>query len=130
MVTWRTNPWLKVMRFGFCPNKEIWDALRSEVLNDCHINIGDYPVSDGTPGMTTNWRDSTGTRSLVTLADWLDDEPLELASTLAHECVHLAHRLFEAMHDDEPSEEFTAYIVGGLVKDIFEDFRSTRALAE
>ncbi|XAI96507.1 hypothetical protein [Microcystis phage Mae-JY35] len=127
MVTWRTSPWFKVMRFGFCPNKDMWDVLRAEVLGDCHINIGDYPVNDGTAGMTTNWRDSTGTRHcLVTLADWLDTEPLELASTIAHECVHLATRLTEAMQDDEPSEEFMAYVVGGFVRDIAEDHSSSR----
>lgn len=126
-VLWRTNPWFRVVRYGFCPDEAAWEGERKNALADAHLQIGPYP-SDA--GLTTSWKASNGdAHALVTLADWLDDEPIQLVSTIAHECVHVAAVVTDCMKDDCPSEEFQAYLVGGLVAQIFRDYSDARKRA-
>lgn len=125
-IKWRKNSWFRVLRYGFCPSADLYERERKRVLRSAHVDIGDYPTA---PGMTVLWREPTGPRALVCLGESLDDNPIDLVSTIAHECVHVAHAITEAMADREPSEEFLAYLVGGLVADIFADYSAVRSPA-
>ena len=129
-VRWRTHPWFRVLRYGFCPDEAAWEYERDRALKRAHVEIGPYPASLKYPGMTTSFINDGGARChLVTLADDLDDDPIRLVSTIAHESVHVAEAIIEAMADANPSEEFRAYAVGAITGEIFEDYSRVRSPA-
>lgn len=122
-VKWRVNSWFPVLRYGFCPSEEIWQVERARALRDGHVELGDYPVSESHLGMTTTFLGKFGNpHALLALDASLDDQPVRLASVIAHECVHMAEALSEKMEDRCPSEEFRAYVVGAFVAEMFEDY--------
>lgn len=126
-IKWHRPPLFGCMKFAFCPDVEAWEAERKRVLRQDAIDIAEYPT---TTGMCVTWEDFTSTkRTLITLHAELDSDPIELISTISHECFHLACRVLEAAAEDDAGEETVAYMVGGLVKTIWSDYCLTRGKA-
>lgn len=120
-ITWHQH-WSLTCWYGFCPNRKTWERERRRVLKLRHIDIGDYPE---TSGMTACYR-TPDPRALVVIHTELDDDPIRLVGTLAHEAVHVAMMAFEQMHEDKPGEEITAYAVDQIASHLFEAFILTR----
>lgn len=127
-MVWLRNPWFDVMYYGFCPNPDVWEEVRAWALADAHVELGEYPVGPGvSTGMVSRFKDGLGnTRVVVSLAAWLDDEPVKLMSTLVHECGHVLGTLLEKMDDQESSEEFNCYVMGALVTEMLGEYEKTR----
>ena len=88
----------------------------------------ELPEYPSTSGMTTYWEDNEGRlRVVVTLADWVDDDPVALVGILAHECYHVVCRISEAMADKKPSEEFVAYALSEVTSQMFADYSVVRS---
>lgn len=117
-LRWHTPEWFSVAQYAFCPDAETWEAERHRVLRREHVNIGDYPASGG---LTTNWRERGHAKSLVTISEWHDDQPVELLRTLSHEAVHVASLILREMKEDEAGEETLAYMISGIAADLYAD---------
>ena len=117
-ISWRTAP-IRVLQYAFCPNEDEWAAERRRVLKSAHVDIGDYP---STSGMATSWKEANGCSScMVTLADHVREDASVMWSTIAHESYHVACRVAEVMHDENASEEFMAYLLEEITKNIGRD---------
>jgi hypothetical protein len=124
-IRWRRSAWFNVLHYGFCPDEETWERERAKALVEGHVEIGPYPAH---AGMSVAYLDGKSERRmLVTLGIELDSDPIQLVSTLAHECWHVASAHFEAMKEDEPGEETQAYVLGAIMAEMFEDYSLTRS---
>jgi len=127
-LRWHMPPLFTCMKFAFCPTEEVWEAEREKVKKADTLDIGEYPQTNG---MCVSWRSKGGVlHVLITLDDELDSDPVELISVIAHECYHLACHTLRAASEEEPGEETVAYLVGDLVKTIWEDYCLTRGKAK
>jgi hypothetical protein len=60
--------------------------------------------------------------SVVSLADWQDREPVEVAGLLIHEAVHIWQRYAEDMGEDRPGDEQEAYAVQAIAQELLAEF--------
>lgn len=124
-IVWRKSSWFGVLFYGFCPDEEAWSRVRQKTLSEVHVDIGAYPE---TSGNVTAWVDRLGNaRHLMTISDALDDDPVELIGTLAHESWHIASAIFEGMSEDRSGEEVQAYVLGGITSEMFSDYSQVRS---
>lgn len=115
-IRWRLH-WSRTCWYGLCPDCKTWNVERARVLRRNHLDIGKYSEH---AGLTTLYK-TPDKRYLVTLGDRLDDDPVTLVSTLAHEAVHVVRAAHEAMGENSAGEETLAYEVGVVVRHLFED---------
>jgi hypothetical protein len=131
MIKWHKAPLFGTAWFAFCPNEKEWQAQRAHAIKVMCVDIGPYQHDGkkGPSGLFTCWIDEHNNKcGIITLADWLDKEPVKIIGVLAHEAVHCAEMIFESAHEDKSGEETRAYMVGHIVETIWTDYVKTRGV--
>lgn len=60
---------------------------------------------------------------LVCISDFDEQDPVQVASLLVHEAVHVWQRVRENMRERDPSPEFEAYSVQAIAQNLMFEFR-------
>lgn len=92
-------------------------------MRSLNLDLGPYPPQ----GVTASWKDSKGPKFLISINEDVDNDSAMLVATIAHECYHVVHGILECMQDENASEEFTAYMLGEVVSNIFTQYAGTRS---
>ena len=103
--------------YTYVPNKKKWEKVLKE------YSLGDIPFPETAARCTTFTNEVTGeTLCLVTVNRKKCKTLLEITGVLAHEAYHVFYSNIEAMGEESPSEEFSAYSIQFIYQNLFERY--------
>lgn len=112
--------------YGFCPDKKAWDKFWKAV-DTGKMDIPVYPSSEG----RTTFLDPRGFNvihevALVTMGDETDKDPIQVASLLVHEAVHIKQAILSCFGERNVGDETEAYMVQRIAQDLMYMYVNTR----
>lgn len=110
--------------YAFCPTKKEWDTYWKKIGSEPQ----GYLKSSGraTFFKVEDHHGNITPRALVTIAERKDVEPIQVATLLAHEAVHIKQDMCEHIGEQNISSEMEAYIVQSVLQDLMYDYKDTR----
>lgn len=113
--------------YGFCPDKKAWDKFWKRVdLGKMHLPC--YPTESDARTTFTDPSEYNVIHpiALVTLNNELDKDPIQVASLLVHEAVHIKQAILEYFGEQNVGHETEAYMVQRISQDLMNMYVDAR----
>ncbi len=117
-INWLSRMLLKGPRLVLC----LSEADYAEVIEFLDVSNPDPWMADGCCAYVHTFRSPQGRTAVVCLNPASFESPIEIASVITHESVHVWQRYCEYIDEDKPGIEIEAYVIENIAKTLMEAY--------